>query len=444
MTGVRTVGDMGDGAFLGGGSTSRAGNLNPAGMAGSLVLITGLILIALVPLDWAFPSGTRATQLGVDDADRAIPQAIRGVLVAVLLVYVALTGWDPGGHGFALGSALFVLTAYMFLSVFFCLVDVTSRFHAFLRSLPLIVAAIASYRLTLAGYVSVAGLRYLAGVVVILASVYTIVFCLDADRRIGQNADGALLLWCIPLLLLARPSLRATALAGLASTAIFATVKRGSILALLVGALAYYFTLVQISGRGHRITPLIVAGLIVLAITAGLLWQWENIEYRLERDLEGGGLGSGRTWFYRAIIWEWYEGGPLTLLFGKGFFTVPDTLEALGTRIYAHSDWLEILHDMGLVGIALFTWLYARIAMLLREALRQRNPIAPALAMGCCIFALRSVYSQIVIGESMTIYFGLLLGYSAALIARERPFTRPLGGASTHFAGVPRRPDRSH
>jgi hypothetical protein len=396
-------------------------SLSPYGLAKYVVLLTGISLIILMPLDWAFPSGTRAMALSVDNADRTIPQVVRTVVLFLMIGYISLTGWDPGAYGFVPGRALFLLATYMFISAFFYPSGLTSRLLIGVKSLLWIVAAIASHRLTLGGYLSAAKIRYIAGTVVILASAFTIPFCLESGRSIGQNADSSVLLWCIPLLLLLRPPLWASALSGLASIAILMTVKRGAVLALFAGALVYSALLIRTSFREREARGLIVAALIVAVVASGLAWQWENVQYRMEQDK--GEIGSGRGWFYRVIISEWYNSDMFCLLLGRGFFTVPETLERYGVRIYAHSDWLEILHDMGVLGVVLFAYLHYRILLVLGHVLRQRDPVAPALAFGYCAFALRNVYSQCVVGESTTIYFGLLLGYSVAVVERGQEWT---------------------
>jgi hypothetical protein len=394
--------------------------VNPYGLAKYVVLLTGISLVVLVPLDWAFPSGTRATQLGVENADRTIPQLVRLAILSLMIGYIALTGWDPGAYGFAPGRALIVLATYMFVAVPFYPSDLMPRVLNSVKSLPWIFAAIAAYRLALGGYLTAAILRYVAGIVVLLASAYTIPFCLDPGHRIGQNADGAMLLWCIPLLLLARPQSWAVALSGLASIAILVTVKRGTVLALLAGSLVYSAVSIRMSSREHKTRDFVIVILMLAAVAGGLLWQWENLRHRIDRDLSTGQIGSGRSSFYRVIIAEWYGGSAFSLLFGKGSFTVYETVDIrMGNRINAHSDWLEILHDMGLFGIMLFVYLHLRILAVVGQALRQREPAAPALAMGYCVFALRNVYSQCVVGTNMSIYFALLLGYAAAQTSRR-------------------------
>lgn len=408
-------------AWLGSDDMIDSHLLNPYGLAKYTVLIVAVSLVLLVPLDWAFPSGTRAMQLGVKNAERAIPQFLRGGILFLLLLYIGWTGWDPGAYGFIPGRAMFLLTTYMFLSVFLYPSDVSSRLLSFIKSLSWIVAAIASYRLALGGQLSVVKIRYLAGSVVIVASAYTIPFCLDSNRSIGQNANGGLLLWCIPLLLLVRPPRWAVGLSGLASVSILLTVKRGTILALLIGGCAYSILLIYMSNRDRKARDCIVILLAMAVVVSGLCWQWENIENRMQKDFDRGVLGSGRSAFYSVIVGQWYNGTTFSFLFGNGFFTVQETLDAgYGERIYAHSDWLQILHDMGVLGIVLFAYLHWCMLSVVVRSLRQRHVVAPALMMGYCVFTMRNIYSQVVVGNSTNIYFGILLGHAAAAVQAQQ------------------------
>jgi len=143
-------------------------------------------------------------------------------------------------------------------------------------------------------------------------------------------------------------------------------------------------------------------------------WQWENISYRMDDVSDPASIGSGRGSFWRSIFSEWYNSNLLNMIFGLGFFTVESTTGRYTESIYAHSDWLEILHDFGLVGIAIFIVLHVKIIKTLQQAVRLRKPTAPSLGMGYCAFLMINIYSLCTIGYSDTIFFSLLLGYSSA------------------------------
>lgn len=394
--------------------------LNPYRSARCLVLLTGVLLVSLVFLDWMYPSGTRATLVGAEDVNRAVPKMVRAALLFVMFLYVLLTAWDPGAYGFAPGRMLAVFSMYMAVSVFLSPGDWGPRLSDAIKSLLWVVAAVGCYRLTLGGYVTAGKLRCLAGTVVMIASFYTIAYCLFGDYRRGTNANVAALIWCIPLLLLTAPPPWASALAGLASVAAIVTCKRGALLALLIGGCVYAVGLRFLSPHaGSRVKHIVALIVLTAALCATVAWQWEKIENKMADFDDPETMGSGRGWFYRVIIVEWYRSDVFDFFLGKGLFTVPDTVGRYGPAVFAHSDWLEILHDMGLVGVFLFACVNGCFISLLARAMRWRLSILPPLAMAYSIFVLRSLISGCVIGSVENIYFGVLLGYGAARITIE-------------------------
>lgn len=393
------------------------GILNPYRSARCIVILAGIVLVSVVFLDWVFPSGTRATLVETEGADRTVPKLARAILLCVMLLYVIMTGWDPGAYGFSTGRVLVVFGVYMLISVFFCPGDWGPKFVVATKSLLWIVIAIGGYRLTLGGYVTAGDIRWLAGAVVVIAATYTIGYCLLGDYRRGTNANVEVLLWCIPLLLLTDPPPWASALAGLASLAAIMTCKRSALLALVVGGCAHAVGLRAISQhREARVKHIVALILLTATLCGAVVWQWENIATKMADFDDPETMGSGRGWFYRVILSEWYDSEAFGLLFGRGFLTVPDTLEAYGVAIIAHSDWLEILHDMGVFGVFLFAYLNVRLLSLQARAMRWRLAILPPLMMGFSIFVVRTLISGCVVASVENVYFGLLLGYGAACI----------------------------
>ncbi len=417
------------------------GILNPYRSARSIVILAGVVLVSVVILDWMFPSGTRATLVGTEGADRTVPKLARAILLCVMFLYVIATGWDPGAYGFSTGRALAVFGVYMLISVFFCPGDWGPKFVVATKSLLWILIAIGGYRLTLGGYLSATDIRCLAGVVVAIAATYTIGYCLLGDYRRGTNANVEVLLWCIPLLLLTDPPPWASALAGLASLAAIMTCKRSALLALVVGGCAHVVGLRVISPHREACVKHVVALILLTAALCGAVaWQWENIANKMADFDDPEAMGSGRGWFYRAILSEWYDSEAFGLLFGRGFLTVPDTLEAYGVAIIAHSDWLEILHDMGFFGVFLFAYLNVRLLSLQARAMHWRLAILPPLMMGFSIFVVRSLISGCVVASVENVYFGLLLGYGAACITVQT--ATPPWVCGDDCPGVNQRTDR--
>ena len=383
------------------------------------ILLAGLIL--LVPIDWAFPSGPRAERQGLPDAERLIPQTIRAGLLGLMMLYILLGGLDPGKYRFTLGRPLISLAGFMFVSIVAFSQNVASDMLILSKTAIWIVGAIAFYRLTISGNLSSRQIVSAVGVVMVLASFCTIRCCLRAGAKTGQNADAYLLLWCIPLILLNGPSIRALGLVGLASVAIVFTLKRGAILALVVSMLAYLFVLTRLFTRNRSVGRLVTMVFIVGAIVVlGLLLQWDELLYRMKDFGDPDTIGSGRGVFYRTIISNWYNGGVPVLFYGRGCFSVPSTLDKhIGYAVGAHSDWLEVLHDMGLLGVAVLVAVHMTIISTIAVALRMQHPLVLSLVMGYCIFAMANVYSQCVIGNVNTVFFALLLGHGSAEVQAD-------------------------
>lgn len=387
------------------------------------LLLCGLLVIQL-PLNFMYPSEVLAGRSSaVEVADRTISQGMQAFTLGLMLVYIVLTGINPGQYGFKIGTALGLLASYMLLTTLLPSGGgLAGRLYVFIKSAYWMIGAIVLYRLCLGGALTMTHIRVTAVALTILGSYHTIVFCLSPESQIGQNAEAYLLVWCIPLILLSGPSVWSSLLVVLASIAIIVTCKRGAMLALIAGLVAYAVTstkLFPLKFSFRKVLPGLL--LIGTAITVGIIWQMDNLLYRFTFWDSPDTIGSGRGFFYRVIFLEWYHSNFIQIIFGKGFFTVPSTTgKYLLRAVYAHSDWLEILHDMGLVGTGLFIFVHVRIISIVRQLWRLRHPITAPLVMAYTSFAMINVYSQCVIGYTNTIFFGLLLGYGSAAIRTHK------------------------
>jgi len=379
-------------------------------------------LVLAVPINWMFPDASLAARsASLEVRSRVIPQAIGAFTLAVLLAVYALTGADPGAYGFRAGRALLLLVAYMGCAIVLWSPNYLADGYMFSKTLVWTVGAVVFYRLALAGSLTAGDICLTARALVLLASYFTIRICLDPASRIGQNADASVLLWCLPLLLLAGPSALTFVFIALAAFAVILTIKRGTMLAMFLSLAAYavMYTKAYPQKTTRWRTGIMVA-MIGFCIVGTVVWQYDALTYRMGDFRDHRDIGSGRATFYRALVraW-WYEYSLWDVVFGRGFFTVPQTLGKVGRAIYAHSDWLEILHDMGLVGASLFMALHVALLLTVTKALRLRSRAAPSLLMGYCIFALRNVYSQVTIGTTDTVLFSMLLGYASAKLQHQ-------------------------
>lgn len=128
--------------------------------------------------------------------------------------------------------------------------------------------------------------------------------------------------------------------------------------------------------------------------------------------------GSGRSNFWLNVLEGWNDSTVFNKIFGLGFFSTVSTVqERSGPAIYAHNDYLETLHNFGILGLSLFLIFSAA---LIRFTVRVTKRIAPLVGSIIIIgFLARSFFSGILY-RTDTILFavssGLVLGY----LYRER------------------------
>lgn len=142
---------------------------------------------------------------------------------------------------------------------------------------------------------------------------------------------------------------------------VFFTLKRGAIIAEVLILLSLFLSWMRLSKFNARVFRWVIrAGLSSMV----LLYSFQDkIPLILKRfnDISEDS-GSGRGTFYALIFNRWVDADPLNFFFGFGTWTVPDFLGRVWINsVFAHSDWLEVVHDYGLFGIALYVFIILSI-----------------------------------------------------------------------------------
>lgn len=163
--------------------------------------------------------------------------------------------------------------------------------------------------------------------------------------------------------------------------------KRGNILAAIIPLLLLYVK--NFKTRGSIFTKiLVIVSVIVLSLFAfHLATNNDYIMTRYEETLEGN--SSGRDNIY-ANAWKvWYESeSDINLFLGHG---TDSTINLLGIR--AHNDWLELLVNMGLLGIAIYLIFFLSLLRSLYKNWGQKEIWFVLLAIIALWFA-KSLYSM--------------------------------------------------
>lgn len=368
--------------------------------------------VTLVLFDW---------MSGFGFAPLIISQGTRALLLATFIGYIACTSAGRGGHGFRFSGVLgyFVAISLVYAAVS---TDPVGNLYSVSRMIYWVLGAVVAHRLFLCGAMSETVLRRTIMATVMMGAAFTVFLMSLPQIEAGQNASAYLLLWCLPLLLLTKRTLLANLCIVVAVVAILLTVKRGAMLALAFSMVAYGLSYASLHVNLRALTKL-AAFLIVIASVGGytLFRHWEDVSTRFEDR-----TGSGRIQVYTLLFDHWRESDPINLFCGFGINSVGRYTglvfhnDATRSGAYAHSDWLQCLHDFGLLGIIFMVWLHVRFLLLIREGYRRRHRYTPSLVMGYVILFLVNVYSGQLMAPN-TICLGLLLAAGSAAMQMDRP-----------------------
>lgn len=345
-----------------------------------------------------------------------VSKALRAVLLIVFTAYLAKSGLSFRKSGFSFTGVL-LFFASLNLAYAFVSPDIMGNLYYSTRILFWLFGTLVAYRLAFRGFLSRKDMERTVAATIILAAIFTIGFMTQFDNEAGQNASAYLLLWCIPLWLIVNNSFLGKLLLALAVVAILITVKRGAIVALGISVLAYGLAYIA-TKRTFLSTARIVSLFVFLGIigAATLLPVWGSVVERFQDT-----TGSGRSYMYPMLIEHWLGADPLNFVFGFGINSVQQytgymfsgNVDKLGP--YAHSDWFQLMHDFGILGIICLVWLHAKFLLLIRTSYGMRHPYTPPLVMGYVILFLVNIYSGHLLSPN-AIYCGFLLALGSAAI----------------------------
>ena len=143
-----------------------------------------------------------------------------------------------------------------------------------------------------------------------------------------------------------------------------------------------------------------------------------NILQRFMEISEDGGSGRIQIW-YRVYL-SYSSGSIFERLFGQGYQSVT-RLMLTGRAILAHNDYLEILHDYGIIGLVLFSiWLFQVLSNFVKMWYR-RDRFLPSYCYTLSAMILLSVLSYFFIQSYLINFTACYLGIVMALsTSRER------------------------
>ena len=120
------------------------------------------------------------------------------------------------------------------------------------------------------------------------------------------------------------------------------------------------------------------------------------------------------------IINHWLQADTLTKIVGFGINSVQQYTGEIfygaysgRSGVYAHSDWLQLIHDFGFFGFLILFWIHVSVLRLIISGYRMKLEYAPALLMSYVILFLVNIYSGHLFAPGAFI-FGVSVAYCAA------------------------------
>lgn len=196
------------------------------------------------------------------------------------------------------------------------------------------------------------------------------------------------------------------------SVIIVSSVKRGGLLALVLGLMVYLIISRYITNKGFKTAIVLCFILLVLGVFFYFMISYlgDNI---IERFLNSDDTtGSGRLDIW-ASLFKRLQTQDLTLwVFGNGHLS---TTQYSWENLTAHNDFIEILYNYGIFNFMVYLFIVISLVRYTLRAITQKNKYAPSLAMIMTIYIILSMISIIILSHTcvlVMISFGLLLGWN--------------------------------
>lgn len=191
---------------------------------------------------------------------------------------------------------------------------------------------------------------------------------------------------------------------------LFASFKRGGILAFGCGLLAYLFVKEILIGR--KFTKLISFVIAIMALAIVFMVVDNALDNlfteRFMNIKDDGGSGRDQVW---ATTWRMIQQSEFEhLLFGHGHNSV---LTNSPLRLSAHNDFLECIYDFGLFGSLFYFMLHISLIRQIFRNIRLRNPEAAIMAFTYSFFLILSFMSHVLIYPWLA-FMGLSWGMGCA------------------------------
>ena len=305
------------------------------------------------------------------------------------------------------------LLAFIFFTYALAEKNILNSLYYVTKILFWICGTIFVYRMLITGSISKKNIENTINAIIIFYSIFLFYIFFISGERFTQNTGIYALLWCVPFLMIQEKSRSKTLLIGLVYWTIFIQFKRGALVALILSSFTYVlsYSFLERNIKATFNCLLIILILLLLFVVSLKIVQQVRPQFfdRRTTDLSNSEtIGSGRGSFYPMLFRHYlnsFHSHPMNFFFGFGSRSVQKLTPG---GIYAHSDWLQILHDFGLLGVMVFFLLHISIIKLIYKSFKAKFRYTPALVMNYTMFFLLNIFSGMVFFPT-AIFFGMFI-----------------------------------
>lgn len=175
---------------------------------------------------------------------------------------------------------------------------------------------------------------------------------------------------------------------------IISSFKRGGLIALVMGFVAYLFVKDVLLQK--KFTTLILFIMVIIILFAVLIYidnaMGNIISQRILNIREDGGSGRTDVW---STTWNMIcHSREECLLFGHGYNAV---LKDSILELSAHNDFLEVLYNYGIIYFIPYVFLHIRLIQQIFTAIKSNDYRASTMAFTYVIFIMLSMISHIIV-----------------------------------------------
>lgn len=133
--------------------------------------------------------------------------------------------------------------------------------------------------------------------------------------------------------------------------------KRGATITAVAGAAIFAYYQLRMIEKHHRVRGYLFSFIVIIGLGFFAYYNYVGNEYLVNRMSSlGEGKYSLRNYIYADILNSWFNSdNAWNYLLGFGF---AGSLNLTGGS-YAHSDWLELLSNFGLLGVGVYLYLFS-------------------------------------------------------------------------------------